>query len=163
MKAALLLFVTILILAATPFARAQEASTPTATAPSAAEREAKFQETMTAVTMSGQWTPIKDGALGEAKPEKYTIVSVAKTDGDNWVINARLRYQGQDVVAPIPVQVKWAGDAAVIIVSNLTIPGGGTYSARVLVHEGTYAGTWSGGPHGGLLNGLITKTAGAKP
>jgi opacity protein-like surface antigen len=129
----------------------------------APELEAKFQQTMTAATLTGRWTSIKDGALGEEKPEKYTIVSVAKTGGDNWVINARMRYQQQDIVAPIPVQVKWAGDTAVIIVSNLTVPGGGTYSARVLIHDGTYAGTWSGGNHGGLLNGLITKTAEAKP
>jgi hypothetical protein len=160
MKATFLPLVTLLAFATVPLLRAQETTAPVV---SAAELEAKFQETMTAATMSGQWTPIKEGALGEAKPEKYTIVSVLKTSGDNWVINAKMRYKQQDIVAPIPVQVKWAGDTALIIVNNLTIPGGGTYSARVLIHEGTYAGTWSGGNHGGLLNGLITKTAEAKP
>ena len=163
MKAAFLPLVTILAFATASLVRAQESSAPAAPVASAAELEAKFQETMSAATMSGQWAPIKDGALGEAKPEKYIIVSVAKTDGDNWVINAKMRYKQQDIVAPIPVEVKWAGDTAVIIVNNLTIPGGGTYSARVLIHDGTYAGSWSGGNHGGLLNGLITKTAEAKP
>lgn len=155
MKAAFLSLITIFALTTAPLAEAQEAS--------AAELEAKFQETMTAATMSGRWTLIKDGELGPEKPEKYTIVSVAKTGGDSWVINARLRCGQKDSAAPIPVQVKWAGDTAVIIVNNLTVPGGGTYSARVLIHDGTYAGTWSGGNHGGLLNGLITKTAEAKP
>ena len=155
--------VTIFTFATAPLVRAQEASAPAAPTASAAELEAKFQETMTAATMSGRWVLIKDGELGPEKPEKYTIVSVAKTGGDSWVINARLRYGQQDIVAPIPVQVKWAGDTAVIIVTNLTVPGGGTYSARVLIHDAIYAGTWSGGNHGGLLNGLITKTAEAKP
>jgi hypothetical protein len=54
------------------------------------------------------------------------------------------------------VEVKWAGDTAVIIVDKLQYPGGGTYSARVLFYEHTYAGTWSGGDHGGLMSGVIT-------
>jgi hypothetical protein len=160
-KLPLLPILTILSLSTASLVFAQEPA-PTATT-SAAELEAKFQATMTGATFAGRWTPIKDGTLGEEKPEKYSIVSVAKTGGDNWVINARMRYQQQEIVAPIPVQVKWAGDTAVIIVNQLAIPGGGTYSARVLVHNGTYAGTWSGGERGGLLSGVITRTADAKP
>jgi len=52
--------------------------------------------------------------------------------------------------------VQWAGDTPVIIVDKMTVPGGGTYSARVLIHEHTYAGTWSGGNKVGLLSGMIT-------
>jgi hypothetical protein len=40
-------------------------------------------------------------------------------------------------------------------VDNFTIPGGGTYNARVLIYNKTYAGTWNGGERGGLLSGLI--------
>jgi hypothetical protein len=36
------------------------------------------------------------------------------------------------------------------------IPAGGTYSTRVLFYDKTYAGTWSGGEHVGLMNGVIT-------
>jgi hypothetical protein len=130
--------------------------------------EAKFKETMTAVTMSGRWCPIKDGILGEEKEDRYTIVSVEKGNGDAWTINAKMKYGNREVVAPIPVKVKWAGDAAVIVVDKLSIPGpagyGGTaYSARVLVHENTYAGAWSGGNRAGLLKGLITKDKPAVP
>jgi hypothetical protein len=53
--------------------------------------------------------------------------------------------------------VKWAGDTAVIILDQIALPGGGVYSARVMVYGNTYAGTWSGGDHGGLLNGVITQ------
>lgn len=135
--------------------------------PNQAELEAKFKEMMTGVTMSGRWCSLKDGVLGEQKNEKYTIVSAEKGNGDAWIINAKMRYGGQEIVAPIPVQVKWAGDAAVMVVDALKIPGpngssGNSYSARVLFYDNTYAGTWSGGNHAGLLKGVIVKNTGAK-
>ena len=124
--------------------------------PTAEELEAKFKATLTKATMAGRWCAIKDGALGPEKEDKYTIISVTKLGGDAWLINTRIQYNQKDIVAPIPVQVKWAGDTPVIIVDKIPVPGGGTYSARVLIYEHTYAGTWSGGDHGGLLNGVIT-------
>lgn len=131
------------------------------------ELEAKFKEAMTAVTMSGRWCPLKDGVLGAEKEDRYTIVSVEKNGGDSWGIKARLQYKELDVVVPVPVQVKWAGGTAVIIVDHMVLPGPGygrtAYSARVLIHEGTYAGAWSGGDHGGLMNGVITKSKPADP
>jgi hypothetical protein len=45
----------------------------------------------------------------------------------------------------------------------LSIPGLGTYTARVLIYRGQYAGTWSGGDHGGELWGRIEKSAGSEP
>jgi hypothetical protein len=118
--------------------------------------EAKFKTALTKATMSGRWCLIKDGQLTPEKEDKYTILSVSKVGGDVWLINARIQYGKKDVTAPVPVQVKWAGDTPVIIVDNVGVPGGGNYSARVLIYEGTYAGTWSGGDHAGLMNGVIT-------
>lgn len=125
--------------------------------PSREELEAKFTAAMNGVTMSGRWALIKDGALGQERSEEYRIVSVAKTEGDNWVINARIKYQQVDIVAPIPIKVQWAGNTPVIVVDALTVPGGGTYNARVIIDGTTYAGTWSGGDHGGVLAGTIRK------
>jgi hypothetical protein len=135
-------------------ARAKPASEKPKATPE--ELEAKFKATMTKATMSGRWCGIKDGVLGEDKEDKYTIIGVSKVSGETWIINARIQYNKQDIVAPIPVQVKWAGDTPVITVDKIPIPGSGTYSARVLIYEHTYAGTWSGGGHGGLMNGVIT-------
>ena len=73
------------------------------------------------------------------------------------MINARIQYGNKDVTAPIPVQVKWAGDTPVIIVDDVGVPGSGSYSARVMIYDNTYAGTWTGGDHGGLMNGVITQ------
>ncbi|MES2708550.1 MAG: hypothetical protein V4726_18295 [Verrucomicrobiota bacterium] len=122
------------------------------------EMEAKFVTAMTNVTFNGRWCGIKNGELGPEKPEQYEIVGVVKSGGDRWVINARIKYGSVNLVIPVPVQMKWAGDTPVIIVDKFSMPGAGTYSARVLVYEGTYAGTWTGGDHGGLLNGIIAKT-----
>lgn len=121
-----------------------------------AEQEAKFIATFANATLTGRWCAIKDGQLGPEKPESYTIVSATKVSGDRWQINARLNYGGKVLELPIPAQVKWAGDTPVLILDNLSMGGARTYSARVLIYDNTYAGTWSGGDHGGLINGLIT-------
>ena len=121
------------------------------------ELEAKFKATLTKATMSGRWCGIKDGKLTPEKEDKYTIVSVNKLGGEAWIISARIQYGEKDFTVPVPVQVKWAGDTPVITVDGMAMPGGKTaYSARVLVYDQTYAGTWSGGDHGGLMNGVIT-------
>lgn len=131
--------------------------------PSAGELEAKFKNMLTNATLSGRWAPIKDGALGGEKEDTYHIVSVGKISGDSWVVNAKIKYNDREFIAPLPVKVKWAGDTPVLIVDNLTMPGGTrAYSARVMFYERTYAGTWSGGDHGGMLYGVITSEAGKK-
>ena len=119
--------------------------------------ESKFKDTLTKATLAGRWCSIKDGQLSPEKEDKYTIVSVNKVGVDVWVINARIQYGKKDITAPIPVQVKWAGDTPVIIVDDVGVPGSGTYSARVMIYDNTYAGTWTGGDHGGPMNGVITQ------
>jgi hypothetical protein len=124
-----------------------------------AEREKQFTALLNNVTLTGRWCLVREGELTPDSYETYTIVGVQKVEGDKWIVNAQLRYQGQKIVAPIPVQVQWAGGAALMIVDQLTIPGDGTYSARVLFHDKTYSGTWSGGDKTGLLHGLIKPAA----
>ena len=98
--------------------------------------EAKFKATLTKAVFSGRWCSIlsegqasdKRFKLGPNKEDKYTIVGVSKIEGDSWLIRSRIQYGKVDVVAPIPIQVKWAGDTPVIIVDNIAIPGGGTWN-----------------------------------
>lgn len=127
------------------------------------ELEAKFKNTLTQATLSGRWCSIEHGQLGPEKKDKYIINSATKMGGDVWLITARIQYGTKDILAPIPVQVKWAGDTPVITVDKIGVPGIGEYSARVLIYEKTYAGTWSGGDHGGLLSGVITNNNEEKP
>jgi hypothetical protein len=84
--------------------------------PSLEELEDKFMAMLTKATLTGRWAPIKNGTLGEEKEDKYEIVSVGKVNGDSWVVNSKMKYGGREFVAPFPVKVRWAGDAAVLSV-----------------------------------------------
>ena len=125
--------------------------------PTAADLEAKFKATLTNAVMDGRFCMLADGKLGPDKDEKYTIVGVEKTGDGQWTISAKIQYGAMNFTAPVPVQVKWAGDTPVIIVDNIGFPGTAKYSARVMIYGDTYAGTWSGGDHGGLMHGVIIK------
>jgi len=39
----------------------------------------------------------------------------------------------------------------------VTMPGLGTFTSRVLVYRDEYAGTWTGGDHGGQMFGKIER------
>jgi hypothetical protein len=116
--------------------------------------EKQFRETLSGATLVGHFTVGERAGLSE---EKYAIQKVSKLAGDTWIFEARVQYGSHDFTLPFPLTVKWAGDTPVISVTDLTVPGVGTYTARVLVYRGQYAGTWSGKNHGGQLFGKIVK------
>jgi hypothetical protein len=120
--------------------------------------EEKFKATLAKATLIGRWCSIRNGELGPEQEDKYTIIAATKVGGDTWLIHTRIQYGERDFVAPLPVQVQWAGDTPVIVVDDLAMPyGARRYSARVLIYGDTYAGTWSGGEHAGLLKGVIIR------
>lgn len=117
--------------------------------------ERKFQQMMSGVTLIGHSASLKDeGIAGE---EKYVIDKVSKLSGETWLLHVRIQYGSHDVPVPLPVTIKWAGDTPVITLTNLTIPGLGTYTARVLLYQDQYAGTWSSKDHGGQVFGKIVR------
>lgn len=128
-----------------------------AAAPSKAELEKKFQETLSGATLVGHFTEKSQAAGKLPKEEKYTIESVTKLQGDYWLFKSRIQYGDHDVTLPLPLRVLWAGDTPVITLDQVPVPGLGTFTARVMIHDGQYAGTWSGGDHGGLLFGKVVK------
>jgi hypothetical protein len=92
------------------------------------------------------------------KEEEYTITSALKLpEPDLWLLKARIKYGETDKVVPIPLEIKWAGDTPIITLTNLAIPGLGTFTSRVIIYEGRYAGTWQHGDVGGHLFGRIEK------
>ncbi len=122
---------------------------------SAAEKA--FAEKLTKTTLVGNFSII--GKEGN-KPERYEISKAEKLEGNLWVITARIKYGDKDVAVPITVKVFWADDTPVISLTNMTIPGLGTFSSRVLFHGDRYAGTWQHDKVGGHLWGTLEK---AKP
>jgi hypothetical protein len=89
--------------------------------------------------------------------EKYTITRVTKSKDDYWIFVARIQYGKRDITIPMSLQVKWAGDTPVITLTDLTIPGLGMFTSRVLIYGDRYAGTWQHGKTGGHLWGRIEK------
>ena len=70
-----------------------------------------------------------------------------------------MQYGGHDLKVPVELQVKWAGDTPVITLTDTPVAGMGSFTARIVIYRGQYAGTWSGGKgHGGQLFGKIVKS-----
>ena len=168
MRPALLLLPAVLALLAAPL-RAQEA-TSDAASDVAAEKAAQAQQAryeaftkqMSGVKLIGRFTIL--GKEGNMPKEEYTITSVKKMpNGDYWLINARIKYGKRDLTLPLPLEVKWSGDTPVITLTDLTIPALGTFSSRVVIYNGKYAGTWTHGKVGGHLFSVVEKIEAAKP
>jgi hypothetical protein len=127
-------------------------------------REEKFKQLMTGAKLTGQFT-VDGRPLGDLKEDAYEIKAVEKSDRgeDVWLITARVRYGKNDYEMPFPVQLKWAGEAPVMIIDNFFAPGKGTFSARVLLHGTKYAGTWLHDEVGGHMFGNIKLPETTKP
>jgi hypothetical protein len=117
----------------------------------------RFAQTLSNVKLVGNYTVL--GKSSESLPkEEYTISSATKLDeGDYWLFRTRIKYGENDVAVPLALEVKWAGDTPVITLSDLTIPELGTFTARVIIYNNKYAGTWTHGKVGGHLFGTIEK------
>jgi hypothetical protein len=128
--------------------------------PDKAALEKQFAEKMSGAKMVGYWSLW--GKEDKPASDSYTLGKVSKVEGDKedkWTFEARIQFGGVDVTVPVPVEVKWAGSTPVITVDKVAVPGVGTYSARVVIHDNHYAATWDGGDHGGYMWGKIVKDA----
>jgi hypothetical protein len=120
-------------------------------------RYESFRQMLNGTRLVGKFTILgkENRPLAE---EQYTIQSVTKMpQGDYWMFQARIRYGKVDVTLPLPLEVKWAGDTPVITLTRLTLPQLGTFSSRVVLYNGKYAGTWTHDEVTGHLFGVIEK------
>lgn len=125
------------------------------------EREQAFAAAISGAALEGHFTVSgqNEGDLPKLSAENYSLGEVRKVAEGRWLLPARINYGDKDVTLPLTLPVEWAGDTAVIIVDKVGFPGLGTYSARVLIHDGRYAGYWAGADHGGHLFGVVKKAA----
>jgi hypothetical protein len=92
--------------------------------------------------------------------DKYIIEKAAKVKDDLWRLDARVQYGSKDIQVPVTVHVKWAGDTPVIELTDEAIMGMGTFTVRIMLYRGHYAGSWSAANgHGGQMFGDIVKPA----
>ncbi|MBL8852076.1 MAG: hypothetical protein JNG89_20555 [Planctomycetaceae bacterium] len=133
---------------------------PAAPAVELNEQEQAFVDLMQNSLLVGHFSV--DGAEenGAARTDRYRINGVTKVKGDDWLVQARVVYGEYDVVVPVPVKMHWAGDTAVLSVTNLSLPVlGNGFSSRLLFDGKRYAGTWSHNEVGGHMWGKIDKQA----
>jgi hypothetical protein len=119
--------------------------------------EKDFEQSMSGVTLVGHYS--REGASG-LSDDKYTIEKVTKVNDDMWRFDTRVQYGSNDLKLPVRVHVKWAGDTPVIELTDESVMGMGTFTARIVIYRGHYAGTWSSANgHGGKMFGDIVKSA----
>lgn len=117
--------------------------------------EARFQEELSGVTLTGFFTT---GDSPDTHPDQYNIERVTKIGDDLWAFDARIAYNNREYRATVKAPVKWAGETPVITLSNYLIKDQGVFSARILIHNGMYAGTWGAQERGGKMFGKIVKS-----
>lgn len=119
------------------------------------EAERQFAERMRGVTLAGSFTT--DGREGAPQVDRYEIVSVEKAGDDLWRFNSKCC--GLSSAVPFVVPMRFNGDTPMILMTETSLPGMGTFSARVFFYGDRYAGTWQHGKVGGHMWGRIEKTA----
>ena len=143
-----------MVLSAAPVRAAYANETPPAqTMPDRATLEKQLSEKLTHARLIGFYSTI--GQDGPPKEDQYTLGEVQKKEGDKWLFNANLQFGQKVINVPLEIPIYWAGDTPVISVTDLTIPGLGSYTARVMFYGDHYAGTWSSPKHGGYMWGRI--------
>ena len=122
--------------------------------------ERQFTERMRNVTLRGSFTV--DGRDGRTPREDgYGIESVEKIGDDLWRFNAGMQCCGVKGVVPLVIPMRFVGDTAMIMMTDTSLPGIGTFTVRLFFYGDRYAGSWQHGEVGGLMSGRIEKkTAG---
>jgi hypothetical protein len=121
------------------------------------ETERRFASSMRNVTMIGTYT-VAGREDRTPRSDRYDIASVEKVGEDLWRFNARFDCCGMGPgVFPVVVPMRWVGDTPVIMMTDTSLPGLGTFTVRVFFHRDRYAGTWQHGEVGGHMSGRIAK------
>jgi hypothetical protein len=120
------------------------------------EVERRFAERMRGASMVGFFT-IDGRENRPARPDRYDFSSVEKVGADRWRFNARIGEH--NVTLPVTVTMRWVDDTPMIMLTDMTIPTLGTFTARVFFHGDRYAGTWQHGSFGGHMFGRIEHVA----
>lgn len=122
------------------------------------EAERHFADGMRNVTLVGTFT-VTGREDRTPSPDRYEIASVEKAGNDLWRFNARMSCCGMSGSGAIPIVVpmRWVGDTPVIMMTETSLPGIGTFTVRVFFYGDRYAGTWQHGAFSGHMSGRIEK------
>ena len=118
--------------------------------------ERQFTERMRNVKLVGSFTVV--GREDRTpRSDGYDIDSVEKVGDDLWRFNAGMKCCGVNGTIPIVVPMRFTGDTPMIMMSDTSLPGLGTFTVRLFFYGDRYTGTWQHGNVGGLMSGRIEK------
>lgn len=131
------------------------------------ELEREFAERMQDVSLVGTFSIARPGGAGSAddagagpREDRYDIASVEKVGDDLWRFNARMDCCGlEGRTIPISVPLTFVGDTPMIVMTDTSLAGIGTFSVRLFFYGDRYAGTWQNGAVGGWMSGRIESAA----
>ncbi len=117
-----------------------------------------FSKYLSGAVLTGVFT-VDGKPLDKLNEERYEIKSARKLDGYDslWEIVTRIKYGVKDIELPVEINVEWIGKTPVMVMDSVSLPGLGTFSARVVFHDKKYAGTWKHDDVGGHLFGRIDR------
>jgi hypothetical protein len=119
--------------------------------------ERQFTERMRGVSLIGSFT-VAGREDRTPRPDRYDIFSVEKVGDGQWRFNARMDCCGVNgATLPIVVPMQWNGDTPMIMMTDTSLPGLGTFTVRLFFYGDWYAGTWQHGAAGGHMSGRIEK------
>jgi hypothetical protein len=126
------------------------------------DSERQFVERMRDVSLVGTFT-VNGRESRSPRPDRYDISSVEKVGADLWRFNAKMQCCGVNGSIPVVVPMRWNGDTPMIMMTDTSLPGVGTFTVRLLFYEDQYAGTWQHGEVGGHMSGRIERAARSDP
>jgi hypothetical protein len=126
------------------------------------EVERQFTERMRNVTLRGSFT-VEGRESRTAREDRYDIESVEKVGDDLWRFQAGMQCCGVNGVIPIVIPMRFVGDTAMIMMTDTSLPGIGTFTVRLFFYGDRYAGSWQHGKVGGLMSGRIEKRSAPAP
>jgi hypothetical protein len=120
------------------------------------DAERQFAARMRDVSLVGSFTV--DGREPRTpRSDRYDIASVEKVGTDLWRFNAKMDCCGVSGAIPVVVPMRWIGDTPMIMMTDTSLPGLGTFTVRLFFYGDRYAGTWQHGERGGHMSGRIEK------
>ena len=124
------------------------------------DTERQFADSMRNVTMVGTFA-VAGRENHNPAPDRYEITSVEKVGTDLWRFTSTI--EGGSTPIPIVVPMRFVGDTPVIMMTDTSLPGVGTFTVRVFFYGDRYAGTWQHGRVGGHMSGRIERAGAPQP
>ncbi len=118
----------------------------------------EFEKYLSGTVLTGVFT-VDGKPLDKLHEERYEIKRAKKLEGYDslWEITTRIKYGDKDLELPVEINVEWVGKTPVMVMDSVSLPGLGTFSARVVFHDKKYAGTWKHDDVGGHLFGRVDR------